>query len=315
MAKGTVSRRQCKRIVTNVSQRCTKGKYVKEITISVGELNYRAFDLGSGPLALCMHGFPDTAHTWRHLLPALAARGYRAVAPFQRGYAPTDIPADGLYQTAALARDANQMHEVLGADSSAVIIGHDWGARTAYGCAGSAPDRWSKVVAMAVPPGPSLATAFVSNYAQLKRSWYMFFFQHGFSDFIVAHNDLSFIENLWADWSPGFDASTDMAHVRAAIGTPENMAAALGYYRATLGDGRKDPTLDDIQAATNAYPAQPTLYLHGANDGCVGADIAVASAAEAPPNVRFATVADAGHFLQLEQPKVVNELITEFLAS
>jgi pimeloyl-ACP methyl ester carboxylesterase len=287
---------------------------VKEITISVGDVMYGAFELGSGPLALCAHGFPDTAYTWRHLMPALAACGYRAVAPFQRGYAPTSVPDDGIYQTGALARDANLIHEALGADSSAVVIGHDWGARTAYGCAGGAPDRWCRVVAMAVPPGPSLATAFVSNFSQLKKSWYMFFFQHGLSDFIVSHNDLSFIEHLWNDWSPGFDASVDMAHVRAALGTPENLAAALGYYRATLGAGKTDPALDDIQAAVNAYPAQPTLYLHGANDGCVGAEIAAASAAEAPANVRYETVMDAGHFLQLEQPTVVNELITEFLA-
>ena len=60
----------------------------------------------SGPLALCLHGFPDSAHSWRHLLPALADAGYRAVAPFQRGYAPTAVPADGRYQTGMLATDA-----------------------------------------------------------------------------------------------------------------------------------------------------------------------------------------------------------------
>ena len=57
------------------------------------------------PLALCLHGFPDTAHGWRHLLPALAAAGFRAIAPFQRGYAPTQVPPDGCYQTGALGVD------------------------------------------------------------------------------------------------------------------------------------------------------------------------------------------------------------------
>jgi pimeloyl-ACP methyl ester carboxylesterase len=297
-----------------MSTRCTVA-FVNEITIKVGDVAYRALEAGSGPLALCLHGFPDTPHTWRHLMPELVAAGYRVVAPFQRGYAPTDVPDDGLFQTGALARDMNEMHEVLGASSDAVLIGHDWGARIVYGCAGSAPDRWSRVVGMAVPPGPSLATAFVSNFAQLKRSWYMFFFQHGLSDFIVSHNDLSFVEHLWNDWSPGFDATTDMTHVRAALSNPANLAAALGYYRATLGDGKKDASLDTIQTATNDYPVQPTLYLHGANDGCVGAEIAAASEAEAPANVRYATVANSGHFLQLEQPSVVNDLIVGFLTS
>ena len=70
----------------------------------------------TGPLALCLHGFPDTAHTWRYLLPRLAHAGYRAVAPFTRGYAPTTVPADGVFQTGALATDANALHEALGAD-------------------------------------------------------------------------------------------------------------------------------------------------------------------------------------------------------
>ena len=67
-----------------------------------------------GPLALCLHGFPDTAHTWRHLLPRLAEAGYHAVAPFMRGYAPTQVPPDGRYDTGTLALDACELHEALG---------------------------------------------------------------------------------------------------------------------------------------------------------------------------------------------------------
>jgi pimeloyl-ACP methyl ester carboxylesterase len=109
-------------------------------------------ECGSGPLALCLHGFPDSAHTWRHLLPALAESGFRAVAPFMRGYAPTSVPTDGLYQTGALAADANALHAALGGGDDAVLVGHDWGAPAAYGAAGSAPDRWRRVGGMAVPP-------------------------------------------------------------------------------------------------------------------------------------------------------------------
>jgi pimeloyl-ACP methyl ester carboxylesterase len=88
-------------------------------------------EAGSGPLALCLHGFPDTAWTWQHLLPALAGAGFRAVAPFTRGYAPTGIPADGAYQAGALVADAVALHQVLGGDGDAVLIGHDWGPRPA----------------------------------------------------------------------------------------------------------------------------------------------------------------------------------------
>src|SRR5215475_13165714 len=91
-------------------------------------LEFGLLEAGSGPLALCLHGFPDCAHTWRHLLPALAGAGFHAVAPFTRGYAPTEIPADGAYGPGALIADAVALHEVLGGDGDAVLIGHARGA-------------------------------------------------------------------------------------------------------------------------------------------------------------------------------------------
>ena len=96
--------------------------------ITANGVEFACLELGEGPLALCLHGFPDSATSWRHLLPALADAGYRAVAPWTRGYAPTAVPADGAYQTGALATDAVALHEALGGDGDAVIVGHDWGA-------------------------------------------------------------------------------------------------------------------------------------------------------------------------------------------
>jgi len=287
---------------------------IEEGTTTAGGLEFGYLTAGDGPLALCLHGFPDTAWSWRHLLPALADAGYRAVAPFMRGYAPTAIPASPIYQTGALATDAVALHEALDGDGDAVVIGHDWGAPAAYGAAVLAPERWRRVVGAAVPPGGALGKGFVS-YDQLQRSWYMFFFQHPLSDIVVPMDDLAFIERLWRDWSPGHEPGDDVDHVRAALGTTENLAAALGYYRATLGDGPRDPTLDAAQAATGAMPTQPLLYLHGRNDGCVGLDVAEGARAEITvPGSRMEVVDEAGHFLQVEQPGRVNSLILEFLA-
>ena len=124
-------------------------------SVAANGVDVTYFECGDGPLALCLHGFPDSAHTWRHLLPALAAAGFRAVAPFTRGYAPTSVPDDGLFQTGALSADANAIHEALAGDADAVLVGHDWGAPTVYGAAAVAPDRWRRVVGLAVPPGPA----------------------------------------------------------------------------------------------------------------------------------------------------------------
>ncbi|MGY1754147.1 alpha/beta fold hydrolase [Blastococcus sp. SYSU D01042] len=267
-----------------------------------------------GPLALCLHGFPDTAHTYRHLLPELAAAGLRAVAPFSRGYAPTDVPADGRYQTGALARDANALHEALGGDERAVLVGHDWGAQAAYGAASSAPDRWRRVVAMAVPVGPALAGSFFS-YDQIKRSFYMYFFQNPLADGLVAADDQAFIARLWADWSPGYDAAEDLAHVRGALGTPENLGAALGYYRALFDPSRQSPELAAEQQAVSAVPPQPTLYLHGDQDGCMAADVSGTVRSVLSPGSDVAVIEGAGHFLHLERPDEVNRRIVGFLGA
>src|SRR3954471_1519064 len=103
--------------------------------IDANGVDFAYLEAGSGPLALCLHGFPDSAWGFRQLLPELASAGFRAVAPFQRGYAPTEVPADGLFQTGALGLDACALHEALGGDGDAVIIGHDWGALGTYAAA------------------------------------------------------------------------------------------------------------------------------------------------------------------------------------
>ena len=248
-------------------------------------------------------------------MPQLANAGYRVVAPFMRGYAPSAVPADGCYQTAMLARDANALHEELGGDGDAVIIGHDWGAPSVYGAAIDAPSRWKKVVGMAVPPTAALGLAFVQNLEQIKRSWYMFFFQHGLADLVVGANNHAYIEMLWRDWSPGYDASFDLEAVKKSLADPKNLQAALGYYRATLGDGYRDPSLKALQDQMGAgVPTQPLLYLHGANDGCIGTEVVEAAKSMSPANAQFAIVKDAGHFLQLEQPQKVNKLICDFIA-
>ncbi|MEY2968376.1 MAG: hypothetical protein RIQ64_1003 [Actinomycetota bacterium] len=285
------------------------------LQVTARGVEFHCLAMGTGPVALLLHGFPDSARSWIPLMEQLAARGRRVIAPYMRGYAPTAVPADGCFQTAALSADAVALHEALGADEDAVIIGHDWGAPATYGAALLAPDRWRRVVGMAVPPGPAMGAAFVSNLAQLKRSWYMFFFQHPLSDLVVGANDLAFIDMLWADWSPGFDGADAVTATKDALRDPANLAAALGYYRATLGEGKKDPALVDLQGRMGSeVPTQPLLYLHGANDGCIGREVAEFAAGIAPPNVDVRIVEGAGHFLQLEQPAMVAKHVLEWIS-
>jgi len=289
---------------------------MKERRVKANDVEFSYLEAGpdSGPLALCLHGFPDSPHTWRHLLPALGDAGYHAVAPWMRGYAPTQIPADGRYQTGALAADAGALHQTLGGDGRAVLIGHDWGAAAATGAAVHEPTRWSRVVTMAVPPLAAMATTFFT-YAQLKRSFYIFVFQTPLAETAVSLDDHAFIDGLWADWSPGYDASWDVARVKEAIGDPDNLTAAIGYYRAMFDPTLQDPAYDAAQAATAGTPPQPTLYLHGADDGCLARDAVGDVLPFLSPGSEQVTVARAGHFLQVEQPTVVNDHILRFIGS
>jgi len=289
---------------------------IERARVSANGIVFEVMTCGSGPLALCLHGFPDTAHSWRYLLPELANAGFRAVAPFMRGYAPTSLAPNGAYQTAALATDANALHEALGGDSRAVIIGHDWGAPATYGAAILEPSRWSRVVGMSVPPWNTFGSAFLTNQDQIQRSWYMFFFQHPLSDHIVSSNDMAFIDRLWSQWSPGYDGSADARRVKESLADPAHLAAALGYYRATLGQGYRDPALAEAQTAIQTEtPSQPVLYLHGETDGCIGVELARDADSRKPDNARVVVVEGAGHFLQLEQPERVNRLIVDWVTA
>ncbi|HUY21290.1 MAG TPA: alpha/beta hydrolase [Acidimicrobiales bacterium] len=282
------------------------------VTVNGIAFSYLEAGPAAGPLALCLHGFPDTAHTWRHLMPALADAGYHVVAPWMRGYAPTAVPTDGVYQVGALASDACALHGALGGDGDAVVIGHDWGAYAAYGAAVLHPDRWRRVVAMAVPPLAASAESFFT-YAQLKRSFYVFLFQLPMAEMAVAADGLAFLDHLWADWSPGYDATWDVAQVKQSIGDPANLAAAIGYYRSLFDPAYQDPVYAEAQAATAEVPSQPTMYLHGTDDGAMGLDAIGDVGALLPAGSERVTVERAGHFLHLEQPDLVRDHVLRFL--
>ncbi len=289
---------------------------LERIEIKANGIIFAALATGpaDGPLALCLHGFPDSAQTWRYLLPALAEHGFRAVAPWMRGYAPTGIPTDASYGSGALVADAVALHDALGGDGRAAIIGHDWGAIATYGAAAFAPDRWHRVVTAAVPPLGAVGMKLFS-YDQLKRSFYMFVFQSPLAEMAVAADDLAFVERLWGDWSPGYAAADDVAAVKDALRDPANLAAALGYYRAMLGTTPPDPNYEPQAAAVAAVPPQPTLYLHGDQDGCMGVDLARDAISFLSAGSRQEIVPGTGHFMHVEKPELVNQLICQWVAT
>ena len=287
---------------------------MRQRAVHVNGIDFSCLESGplEGPLALCLHGFPDSAHTWRHLTPALAEAGYHVVAPWMRGYAPTGLAEDGVYQVGALAADASALHEALGGDGRAVLVGHDWGAFASYGAATLHPDRWRRVVTLAVPPLAASAASFFT-YAQMKRSFYVFLFQTPLAEMAVSADGHEFLDHLWEDWSPGYDPSWDVAKVKESLGNPANLSAAIGYYRALFDPALRSPVYDEAQEACAAAPPQPTLYLHGVDDGALGLDAIGDVRSHLAEGSEHVLVERAGHFLHLEHPDVVRSHVLRFL--
>ncbi len=280
--------------------------------ITAGGLTFEVLAWGdpAGPLALCLHGFPDTPWTWRELGPHLAARGWHVVAPFMRGYAPTGLAPDDDYSGPALGRDAVALHAALEGDARAVLIGHDWGAVATWEVTRSAPAVFGSYVALAVPPPAAVIAPFRRRATlgvglrQLRRSWYTVFNQlPGLSERSLDR----LIPKLWRDWSPGFQGRGDAQTALTALHRPENRRAALRYYR----DSLRPRTI----RASLASPEAPALYLHGVDDGCMGVALVPFAEPVLAPGSRTVTVDGAGHFLQLERPALVNDLITDWIGA
>jgi pimeloyl-ACP methyl ester carboxylesterase len=290
---------------------------MSDLTIELGAVTLQAFTYGSkdAPLALCLHGFPDSAHTFRHLAPYLAERGYHVVVPFLRGYAPSSLSKTNNYQMITLAHDALTLHDRLGGDERSLIVGHDWGASATYVATSAEPERWRHAITMAVPPLMLFGEA-LSSFDQIRMSWYMFFFQSSTAESLVERNDLDFLERLWRTWSPSYAPEEDMVYVRQSLGDRDHLRAALGYYRAMFDAGPLiDASMQRIADAAFNPSVVPTLYLHGAKDGCIAPVDSSKVLAALGAGSRYDLLEDSGHFLHLEQPGVVHRAIDEFLDS
>jgi pimeloyl-ACP methyl ester carboxylesterase len=270
---------------------------------------------------LCLHGFPDTAYGWRKFAPRLAESGWRVIAPFMRGYAPSAIPNDGSYHIGALMDDAMRVRSAAGGTERDVVIGHDWGALAGAGLAALPESAFTKAVIMSVPPVgafrplgqvPDRGRLVRELPRQLLRSWYISYFQ---LPWLPERSASWVLPRLWRRWSPGYRAEEDLRHVDAAIGTPESWRAALGPYRATIRNTRPPAHYAELHRYWAEPPQLPTLYLHGHDDGCMSAAFARWVDRVLPPGSEVSVVSDAGHFLQLEQPDKVAELVLKFIGS
>ena len=197
--------------------------------VEANGLRFAYLSEGSGPLVLLLHGFPDTAHSWDRVMPEVARAGFRVVAPFMRGYHPTEIPKDGKYDGDTLGRDALALIEVLG-EQQAIVVGHDWGALAAYTAASLGPAHVRLLITVGVPhPGSVLPTPKV-----LWSIRHFLVLRGKRAAEKVRANNHAYLDHLWRRWSPAWRdmPAEETARVKQAFTEPGVVEAAIGYYRA-----------------------------------------------------------------------------------
>jgi len=196
--------------------------------VEANGVRFAYLEQGQGPLVLLIHGFPDTAHSWDATLPVVAKAGFRAVAPFTRGYHPTAVPADRKYDSETLGRDVLALISALG-EKQAIVVGHDWGASAAYAATSLDPAKVRLLITVAIPHPASM-------FPVPRLIWgvrHFFRFQSRRAEEFTRANDFAHVDELVRRWSPAWNfGPEETAPVKEAFRQPGCLEAALGYYRA-----------------------------------------------------------------------------------
>jgi pimeloyl-ACP methyl ester carboxylesterase len=272
---------------------------------SANGLRFAYIEQGEGPLVLMLHGFPDNAETYRTTLDAFAAAGYRAVAPFLRGYSPTEIPPAGTYDPLTLAHDVEGLIRALAPDGKAHVLGMDWGGTSIQAALVHCPQLIESAIVMNAAH-PSTLSRFATDPAQARSVFHFWFFQTDVAEKALAATDIAMIDYLWRLWSPGYDPGDHLESVRKTLATPGVLAAALQYYGALYCSAQQRTfPLGDIDV--------PTLSIFGALDPTARYSHLEERYYKGP--YRRMVLDDVGHWPHLERSEAFNRLALDWVAS
>lgn len=275
-------------------------------TITANGLEFTYLEAGTGDnVVLCLHGFPDTPHTWSDLMARLSEAGYRVIAPFMRGYPPTQAAPDGKYSIKELATDAIGLLDAFEVEQ-AVIIGHDWGALAAYGAVALVPERFSKLVTIAIPHPRALS---FGPRTLIKGRHFLNFQRRKSSIAWMQRDNYAAISSIFKRWSPNWKfTDADVAPVRESLSQAGGVEASLGYYWSFFS-GRSDP---QVQNLLRAKTTVPTLSLFGDADGALVLDALNRTESAYEALYQQEVLPGVGHFLHRETPDTVADLILDF---
>jgi pimeloyl-ACP methyl ester carboxylesterase len=288
---------------------------LEQLQLDANGISFHAIASGpaEGPLVLLLHGFPELAISWEPQVAALGAAGFRAVAPDMRGYGGTD--KTGPYDSGTLARDIAGLVKTLGREK-ATIVGHDWGGAVAWATTAFVPEILERLVILNCPHPCVLQSELLRSARQLRRSWYMFFFQIPWLPEWVVRRDgaIAIAKSLRGGssirevWTP-----EKTQPYRDNFMQPGAAKAAIGYYRAALRSGGVG-----FRREARAHPITvPTLILWGKEDQFLGIEMLAKDKLDPwfarghEPEIQL--LDGVGHFVQVEAPERVSQALLKWL--
>ncbi|MDJ0899273.1 MAG: alpha/beta hydrolase [Xenococcus sp. MO_188.B8] len=263
---------------------------------------------GEGPLMLMLHGYPEFWYSWRYQIPEFA-KDYKVVALDLRGYNESEKPQErAAYGIAELIKDVEGVIKGLGYDRC-ILVGHDWGGAIAWSFAYAHPEMLEKLIVMNSPHLAKFAAALRSNPQQMLRSWYILFFQIPLlPELRLQFDNYRAIASAFIDSAINKTAFTpeDLAAYKNAAAKPGALTAMINYYRNIFPRPLNQTTWDVLQV--------PTLMIWGKNDKFLGKELTY-DTQDYVKDFQLRYIPNCSHWVQQEQPNLVNQYMREFLNS
>lgn len=282
---------------------------IRTAMVDANGLTFEVDQCGDGGrFALLLHGFPESKFSWRYQMPLLASLGYTAWAPNMRGYGKSSRPQGiAAYHIDNLVADAAALIDAAGAKET-LLIAHDWGAIVAWQLAIRKTRPLSRLIIMNVPHPACLARE-LRTWKQLRKSWYVFFFQIPWlPERILTTKSAEAVQRAFSDMAVDksrFPVAVTDEYRRNAL-EPGAMTAMINYYRAAMRAG---------EAAMNPKPGTvdtPTLLIWGEEDTALDKATTLGTDAYVK-NLTLRYLPGVSHWVQQEAPEKVNAMIAAWL--
>ncbi|MCS6925292.1 MAG: alpha/beta hydrolase [Candidatus Binatia bacterium] len=279
-------------------------------TAYVNNIRLHYVTQGVGKLVILLHGFPEFWYSWRHQIPILAQH-FRVVAPDMRGYNDSEKPKGvASYRLDLLTADVLGLVRAFG-EERAIIVGHDWGGGVAWAFAAQYPQATERLVVLNCPHPHAFQKHLRTNLRQLRRSWYIFFFQLPWLPELAVRLTLRrFVEQAFRGMAIRKEAFSDedLQRYVEALQKPGALTAGINYYRAAFRGF--------LRHGARRFPpiTCPTLLIWGEEDIALGKELTYDMEPYFTHRFAIKYIPQCSHWVQQEQPELVTQYLLEFLA-